>query len=311
MNIDLDQLITFDRIVREGSFSAAAWALNLPQPTVSTRIKALEQIVGGPLFHRRGRHIVLTDLGQTFLPYVQRTIAVLAEGLQMARQAEDGERGRVTYGGLASLSGLLVGPAVAHFYRSHPHVELIVKGGDHENVVAWLRDQLIEFGILVWPCPESVMTPMQVLIRWREPVVLVVGAEHSLAHAKSISYAEMLSAGQPFLSLRWWKTMHPTIEQIASQAESNMIISMESARYMVRAGIGLGFFSRIYVLDDLIDGKLVELEVHDLRPLYRDVALVRLPREIPLSKAAEAFIDCLRAEIIHLGLHILPVTETN
>ena len=88
MNIDLDQLVTFERIVREGSFSAAAWALDIPQPTVSARIKTLEQTLGGSLFHRRGRQVTLTDLGQTFLPYVRRTIDILTEGIEMARQVK-------------------------------------------------------------------------------------------------------------------------------------------------------------------------------------------------------------------------------
>src|SRR5258708_20907288 len=90
MNLDLEQLITFERIVREGSFSAAAWALDIPQPTVSARIKALEQTLGGQLFHRQGRKVTLTDLGQTFLPYAQRTIARLGEGVELAHQAEHG-----------------------------------------------------------------------------------------------------------------------------------------------------------------------------------------------------------------------------
>ncbi|MGE3272326.1 MAG: LysR family transcriptional regulator, partial [Chloroflexota bacterium] len=53
--MDTDQLRTFERIVREGSFSRAAWSLDLAQPTVSARMQALEQQVGGPLFARSGR----------------------------------------------------------------------------------------------------------------------------------------------------------------------------------------------------------------------------------------------------------------
>src|SRR5260221_14717067 len=105
MHIDLDQLVAFERIVREGSFSAAAWALEIPQPTLSARIKTLEQSLGGALFHRLGRRISLTDMGQTFLPYAQRTIAVLTEGVEVARLAEHGQRGRLTFGGLSSLAG--------------------------------------------------------------------------------------------------------------------------------------------------------------------------------------------------------------
>lgn len=306
MNIDLDQLMTFERIVREGSFSAAAWALDTPQPTVSARIKALEGALGGRLFHRQGRKIVLTDLGETFLPYAQRAIAVLTEGVEMARQAEDGQRGRVTYGGLASLSGALVGAAVARFHSAHPGVELLVKAGEHENVVDWLRDRIIELGLLVWPCPESVITPMQPLLRLREPVVLVVSAAHPLARRGNIAYAELLQAAHPFLSLRWWKTIHPTIAGIAAQSQSSIVVSMESAQHMVRAGIGMGFFTRVRVLDDLQSGALVALRVQDMKPLYRESALVRLPRRTALSPAAEAFVACLRDQAAALGLEVLP-----
>jgi DNA-binding transcriptional LysR family regulator len=305
MRIDLEQLITFERIVREGSFSAAAWALDVPQPTVSARIKSLEQTVGGALFHRRGRQITLTDLGQTFLPYAQRTIAILTEGVEMARQAEQGQRGRVTFGGLSSLSGGLLGPAIAQFHKNHPQVELLSRGGDHESVVDWLRDRIIELGLVVWPCPESVLTPMQPLLRLREPVSLVVGADHPLAERGSITYDELVAAAQPFLSLRWWKTLHPTIVQIAADSQSSITISMESARYMVRAGIGLGYFTQVYVADDLLRGALVELTVRDLKPLYRESALVWMPRATPLSAAALSFVEAVRVQAGALGLEIL------
>jgi len=224
IHIDIDQLITFERIVREGSFSAAAWALDIPQPTVSARIKTLEQHLGGSLFHRAGRHITLTTLGQTFLPYVRRTIAVLSDGVEMARQAEHGQRGRVSYGGLYSLAGPLVGPAAAQFHSTHPEVELTLMGSNHETVIDWLRDHIVELGLIVWPCTESVMTPMQPIFRLREAVVLVVGVKHPLAERGDISYSELVAAAHPFLSLQLWKTLHPTIIQIASQAQSSITV---------------------------------------------------------------------------------------
>ena len=304
MNIDIEQLITFERIAREGSFSAAAWALDLPQPTVSARIKSLEQALGGRLFHRQGRRVTLTDLGQTFLPYAQRTIAVLSEGVAMARQAEHGQRGRVTYGGLSSLSGALVGAAIADFHQTHPQVDLLVKGGEHESVVGWLRDRVVELGFVVWPCPESVLTPMQTLLRLRERVVLAVSASHPLAQRGTITYADLLSAAHPFLSLRWWKTMHPTILQIAAQSES-ITVSMDSARHMVRSGIGVGFFPWVYILDDLQNGALVALEIQDFEPLMRESALVWLPRDAPLSAAANAFMSQLHIQARQLGVELL------
>jgi DNA-binding transcriptional LysR family regulator len=61
--MDLEQLTAFDRIVREGSFSRAARELHLAQPTISARIQALEQEVGGSLLVRSNHGATLTTLG--------------------------------------------------------------------------------------------------------------------------------------------------------------------------------------------------------------------------------------------------------
>ncbi|MBO0795369.1 MAG: LysR family transcriptional regulator, partial [Ktedonobacteraceae bacterium] len=73
--MDIDQLRTFERVVREGSFSRAARSLDISQPTISARIQALEQEVGGALLQRGGRTIALTERGESFLPYARQAIA--------------------------------------------------------------------------------------------------------------------------------------------------------------------------------------------------------------------------------------------
>src|SRR5258708_9194554 len=85
--MELDQLIAFERVVREGSFSRAAIGLGIGQPAVSSRIQGLEEAVGGTLFSR-GRRIRLTTLGESFLPYARRVLEVLREGVQVARLAQ-------------------------------------------------------------------------------------------------------------------------------------------------------------------------------------------------------------------------------
>ena len=54
MNVTLSQLRAFERIVRLGSFHAAARDLHLTQPSVSQRIRELEVVLQTPLFVRRG-----------------------------------------------------------------------------------------------------------------------------------------------------------------------------------------------------------------------------------------------------------------
>jgi DNA-binding transcriptional LysR family regulator len=73
-SMDLHQLQAFDQIVFHGSFSKAARQLDVSQPTISLRIRALEQEVGGALFLRKGSQLRLTELGQSFLPYAQTAL---------------------------------------------------------------------------------------------------------------------------------------------------------------------------------------------------------------------------------------------
>src|SRR5258706_3131954 len=118
LGLHVDQLTAFERVVREGSFSRAALALGIGQPAVSSRIVALETAIGGALF-TRGRRVALTALGEGFLPYARRTLDVLGEGVEAARLAQVGQRGRIRLGALGSLAGGLVGPALAAFLKTH------------------------------------------------------------------------------------------------------------------------------------------------------------------------------------------------
>ena len=60
----------------EGSLTAAARKLRLSPSTVSSQLKALEQSVGGALFDRSGRKLVLTDLGRFVLDYALEIFAL-------------------------------------------------------------------------------------------------------------------------------------------------------------------------------------------------------------------------------------------
>ena len=288
--MQLDQLIAFDRIAREGSFSRAAVGLGLGQPAVSARILALEDAVGGTLFVRR-RTLRLTALGESLLPYVRRALEVLREGVEASRLAQVGERGSVRIGALGSLAGGLIGPAVAEFIRTHPKVDCTVRSGDHEFVLRLLLDGVVDAALTVWPCTSAVeLTPLFV---FREPVVLVAHPDHALARRGRVGREEVARLARPLLRLRWWQAHHPQIERLAEQSETSLEVAMETGRRLVASGVGAGFFTRTYIADELARGTLVEIGVRGLR-LFRDSALVRRSHSGAISPALAAFIQVLR-----------------
>jgi len=295
--MQLDQLVAFDRIAREGSFSRAAAALGVGQPAISARIRALEAAVGGSLFVR-GRVLRLSALGESLLPYVRRALEVLREGVDASRLAQVGERGTVRVGALGSLAGGLLGPALAEFVRSHPRVECTVKSGDHEVMLRLLLDGIVDVALTVWPCTSAVeLTPLFV---FREPVTLVTHPDHVLARRGEVTRDEVARLARPLLRLRWWQSHHPELTRLAEQSETAVEVAMEAARRLVASGVGAGFFTQTYIADELERGTLAEIRVRGLR-LYRDSALVRRKHSGPISPALAAFIELLRRRTLETG----------
>lgn len=299
--VDANQLLAFDRIVREGSFVRAAWTLGVAQPTVSARIQALEREVGGPLF-RRGRRVTLTERGVSFLPYARRALATLQDGLEAARLAPAGERGRLAVGALRSLSGYFLAPALARYYGRYPDVECLVREGRHAEVVEQVCDAALELGLICWPPLDPLLADLTPLLHLREDVVLVVPPGHPFAERAQVTQAELLRAGGPLLLLRWWQSTPPELAELVSRAPAVADVPMDTGRFLLSQGVGLGFFPRMFIAPDLAQGQLVEVQVTDFPPLHRETALVRLARHEALSTAAQNFSEVVREEACRSGL---------
>src|SRR5438045_8503432 len=90
--MDLRRLEIFTKVAELGSFSRAAQALALTQPTVSEHVRALEDELGLQLLDRLGRGAAPTRAGQLLLGYAQRMLALSRE----AHQALEHFQGRLS-----------------------------------------------------------------------------------------------------------------------------------------------------------------------------------------------------------------------
>ena len=294
--MDTNQLQAFDMVIRQGSFSKAARALNLSQPTISVRIQALEQTVGGALFVRGGSRLELTELGTSFLPYARQALAVLTSGVEIARQTKQGARGRVSLATLPALTTIFVASAIAHFHADYPLVDLIVHTNHSDQILEMLYDGQVKLGLLNWPLFSSI--ELTTLLRFREPLIVVAHPLHPLAQRESVTSLDLVRDGRPYWQVDWEapevRTWHAHMIG-ASRTITEMPI--HTAHDLVLRRLGVALLARPLVAADLENGRLVELAVHDLPLFTRESALVCLSREEPyLPAATRAFITRLREE---------------
>jgi DNA-binding transcriptional LysR family regulator len=296
-SITTQQLATFVRIVQTGSFSAAALALDVAQPTVSGRIKGLEESVGAPLFTRRGRRIALTERGEAFLPFAQRALNVLDEGVVAARLSDAGFAGRVTLGvSDSSLVDSFLGRAVARFHREHPAVEVIAEMSSCEHLVAALHDGVLKLALLPWPYASPSFDPLKPVLRFRERLQLACSSSHPLARKSGLTLADLATSTAPLLRLWWNQPSRRELDALENLPEPVLEVPIQVARHTLLQGYGVALFARSVISHELDAGSLVLLEVADLPPMFCESALVVHEREQDLPAPVSAFVEVLRQE---------------
>jgi DNA-binding transcriptional LysR family regulator len=124
MSNALADLRIFTKVVKAGSFSAAARQLGLPPSSVSRRIGALEQRLGVPLFVRTTRQVSLTEAGRVYSTSVQRVLSDLEDADQIVSQFHDRPRGTLCIESRVSLGSRLIAPLLPRFIEEHPGLSI-------------------------------------------------------------------------------------------------------------------------------------------------------------------------------------------
>jgi len=297
--MDLDQLRTFDRIVRDQSFTKAAAYLNITQATASMRIRALEQLLGVTLFVR-GRTVTLTDQGMTFLPFARRIIGTAQEAREALRRVE---RGRIAIGSLRSLVSPLITESLLRFQEKYPGVDVVVNEGRQSQIAAMLHEREVEMGILCWPNLDPLIVDLVPLMIMRERVPLVVAPEIAARLSAQPSIEEVLELVPRVISLRWWQAEPETAAALVRMAKTSVDLPTGPARRLALKGQGLGFFVASAIADDVAAGRLVEIAPVDFEPLHRDTAMVvrslaALERDMLADFVAEIAIECAKIGVI-------------
>lgn len=126
----LDDLMVFWAVAQTGSFAKAAHQLGTTQPTVSRRIKALEDVLGTSLFDRRQSGTALTNEAQLILPHLEAIQSHVAQIESIISGADQRMAGEVRLVLTEGLSSYWVMPRLARFQGAHPLVSLIATCDD-------------------------------------------------------------------------------------------------------------------------------------------------------------------------------------
>ena len=197
--METDLLRTFVLVSEELNFTRAAERLHLSQPSLSRRIRDLEQILGGRLFDRGPRKVEITPFGAQQLP---RAIAVLTQVDDFIDQARNGgPTRRLNLGIAANAIDQLAVDALRPMRAADPDLQLTIRRIELGEQAASLRNGAIDALIGRLPFEDASMDDLSSIDVWNDPLTLVVPAHHQLAEAESIHVDQLESID--LLSTAW------------------------------------------------------------------------------------------------------------
>ena len=150
MHVTLGQLRAFERIVRLGSFHAAALELKLSQPSVSQRIRELKGALQTPLFVRRGPRIGLTAEGHALVEYADRMLTTAGELVERFR-TRDPLKGTLRLGVNETFAFICLPDLLKRMEQQYPAIRTSVFVGDTGIVSARLNDQALDIAVVSEP----------------------------------------------------------------------------------------------------------------------------------------------------------------
>jgi DNA-binding transcriptional LysR family regulator len=182
------QLRAVTALAQFRSFVAAAAALGVSQPALSRAVQRLERTLGVALFSRSTRLVSLTAAGRDFLPTAERLLNDLDRHLGRIRELAEQQRGYVVVASLMSLAHHVLPAAMAAYRRRFPGIDLYLREGVQDAVLADVRGAVADIGIgnVGDVSPPIVAEPLG-----DEPCWLVLPRRHRLARRPAVSIADL------------------------------------------------------------------------------------------------------------------------
>ncbi len=137
----LNSLRAFEAVARLGHVGAAAAELHVTPGAVSQQIRALQSNLGVELFHKQGRHLVLSSAGQVLQRAVAKGMAEIGQGvhqvLNEVQAAAPAVVLTISTEPVLGMSWLL--PKLFAFRAQHPHIRLRVITATKASEVDWKK----------------------------------------------------------------------------------------------------------------------------------------------------------------------------
>ena len=293
--MDIRQLQYLAALAREKHFTRAAKACGVTQPTLSGRIRQLEQELGVPIVERGQRFHSLTPEGERVLSWANAILdnwSSLQQDIASVRNASGALTGHLTMGVVPSalpMAALLT----KAIQTKHPEIELTVLSSSSIDILKHLEEFSLDVGLTY--LDNEPIEGMSSETIYMERYCLLVHKDHPLADAATVTWSD--AAKEPLCLLTPDNQNRRIVNRAFREAgaapvprlETNSVINLCATVHLtgMASVIPEYFLEVLGPISDVVPVPLID-------PLIEhSVGLIAVDRD-PVSPLVTAAFECAR-----------------
>jgi DNA-binding transcriptional LysR family regulator len=237
--MDIKHMQYVREVARCSSFTKAAEALHITQPTVSKMVKNLEDELGVEVFIRDGKRVQLTDAGQVILHHAEHILKSFENLTSELSDLTDLSKGSIRMG-LPPMVGAPFFPKVmSRFREQYPGLIIQMVEDGSKKIEAEVGNGTLDMGVVLLPANPLLFDSFSFV---HESLRLIVHPSHSLAGREEAALAEL--AQDSFILFREDFALHDRIIKECVRAGFEPRVLYESSQWdfiseMVAANLGI------------------------------------------------------------------------
>lgn len=268
MNIDFELYRVFYTVANYGNITKASEELNISQPAISKSIKNLEEQLGGQLFVRTKKGVILTDEGKEFYSYIKQAIEYITNAENKFSDLINLETGTIKIGISATLTKEFLLPYLEKFHKLYPKIDIQIMTNVSSELFPRLRNGLIDIIILNLN-DENYGNDIEIIKCMKVNDCFVVNSSYKELINKELFLKDLNN--YPLILQTKGSNTRKFLDSFTKQNVVILKPNIELASYSLvvefaKIGLGIGYATKEYIKKELENKELYELKIKEKIP---------------------------------------------
>lgn len=268
MNIDYELYRIFYTVANCGNITEASKELLISQPAISKSIKNLEEQLGGQLFTRNKRGVILTEEGKEFYKYIKHAIEYINNAENKFTQLINLETGTIKIGISTTLTKTFLLPYLEEFHKLYPNINIEIITNITSELIPKLRNGLIDI-VIMNISKKDYGNDIQITKCNEIHDCFVVNNTYKDLLNKQISLKELNN--YPLILQSKGSNTRNFLDNYAKENNVTLKPNIELASYSLvvefaKIGFGIGYATKEYIKKELNNNELYIIDIKEKIP---------------------------------------------